>query len=168
MNIFVLDKDPEKAAKMHCDKHCVKMIIESAQMLSQAHHYWNSKYKDFVYKGAYKNHPCTKWVCDNGDNYNWLFQLFKFLIKEYELRYGKRHRCSDLLFYLEYNPHYLSRIQHENGHFDCCTPFAQAMPEKYKNIDPIKAYRDYYNGEKAGFAKWKMGNEPEWFIRTSK
>ena len=34
MNIFVLDRDPTKAAHMMCDKHVVKMIIESAQMLS--------------------------------------------------------------------------------------------------------------------------------------
>ena len=37
MNIFVLDKDPKKAAKYHCDKHCVKMILEAGQMLCVAH-----------------------------------------------------------------------------------------------------------------------------------
>ena len=34
MNIFVLDRDPVKAAQMMCDKHIVKMIIESFQMFS--------------------------------------------------------------------------------------------------------------------------------------
>jgi len=29
MNIFLLDKNPEKCAKYHCDKHVVKMILES-------------------------------------------------------------------------------------------------------------------------------------------
>jgi len=33
MNIFYLDKDPVKAAQYSCDKHVVKMILESAQML---------------------------------------------------------------------------------------------------------------------------------------
>ena len=37
MNIFYLDKAPEIAAQLHCDKHVVKMILESAQMLSTAH-----------------------------------------------------------------------------------------------------------------------------------
>lgn len=37
MNIFVLDQDPEIAAKMHCDSHCVKMILEYGQLLSTAH-----------------------------------------------------------------------------------------------------------------------------------
>ena len=29
MNIFILDEDPKKAAEYHCDKHVVKMILES-------------------------------------------------------------------------------------------------------------------------------------------
>ena len=37
MNIFYLDPRPDTAAEMHCDKHCVKMILEYAQMLSTAH-----------------------------------------------------------------------------------------------------------------------------------
>ena len=37
MNIFYLNKDPKIAAMEHNDKHCVKMILEYAQMLSTAH-----------------------------------------------------------------------------------------------------------------------------------
>ena len=37
MNIFYLDRDPKIAAQMMCDKHVVKMILESAQILSTAH-----------------------------------------------------------------------------------------------------------------------------------
>ena len=37
MNIFILHKDPIKAAQDQCDKHVVKMIVESAQMLSTVH-----------------------------------------------------------------------------------------------------------------------------------
>ena len=36
MNIFYVDKNPETAAKMMCDKHIIKMILESAQMLCTA------------------------------------------------------------------------------------------------------------------------------------
>jgi hypothetical protein len=43
MNIFVLDKNPIKAAQQHCDKHVVKMILESAQMLSTAHRILDGK-----------------------------------------------------------------------------------------------------------------------------
>jgi hypothetical protein len=42
------------------------------------------------------------------------------------------------------------------------TPFAQAMPDKYKNDSVVKAYRDYYMGDKWEFATWKT-NVPEWW-----
>ena len=32
MNIFYLDKDPKEISEMQCDKHCVKMILESYPM----------------------------------------------------------------------------------------------------------------------------------------
>ena len=32
MNIFYLDRDPGIYAQMHCDKHVVKMILETAQI----------------------------------------------------------------------------------------------------------------------------------------
>ena len=37
MNIFYLHENPEICAEYHCDKHVVKMILETAQMLSTAH-----------------------------------------------------------------------------------------------------------------------------------
>jgi hypothetical protein len=38
------------------------------------------------------------------------------------------------------------------------------MPEEYKNIDPVKAYRTYYLKDKKEFAKWeKNGNVPNWW-----
>ena len=37
MNIFYLSTDPTKAAQMMYNKHVVKMILESAQLLCTAH-----------------------------------------------------------------------------------------------------------------------------------
>ena len=48
MNIFVLDKNPVKAAEYHCNKHVVKMILEAGQMLCAAH--WLHLFKNY-YKG---------------------------------------------------------------------------------------------------------------------
>jgi hypothetical protein len=36
MNIFVLSRCPRAAARLHCDKHVVKMILETAQLLYTA------------------------------------------------------------------------------------------------------------------------------------
>ena len=65
MNIFYLDRNPIVAAQMMCDKHVVKMILESAQMLSTAHRVLDGDtYADLVglYKIAHKNHPSSVWV----------------------------------------------------------------------------------------------------------
>lgn len=45
------------------------------------------------------------------------------------------------------------------------TPFAQAMPDQYKDQNVVVAYRRYYINEKTRFAKWKSGNEPIWFTK---
>ncbi len=37
MNIFFLDSNPIKCAEYHVDKHVVKMIVETAQLLSTTH-----------------------------------------------------------------------------------------------------------------------------------
>jgi len=41
VNIFYLDHDPVFAARAHCDRHVVKMILETAQLLSSAWHVLN-------------------------------------------------------------------------------------------------------------------------------
>jgi len=154
MNIFVLDNDPFLAAQYHCDKHVVKMIVESFQILSFAHHHYNTKYKDVVYKKTHANHPCCQWVIQSYDNYKWLYQLAFFLLKEYTYRYNKIHKSQEKLQYIYYNPCPEGAL----------TPFAQAMPEQYRDENTVQAYRNYYIGEKIRFAKWRLGNIPKWFV----
>ena len=68
MNIFHLHKDPKICAEYHCDKHVVKMILETAQMLSTAYHN-NFIYNYNLYKTAFPKHPMTIWVGDSGANF---------------------------------------------------------------------------------------------------
>ena len=56
MNIFILDEDPLLAAQAQCDKHVVKMVLESAQMLSTTHRIMGEDHEVF-YKTVHKNHP---------------------------------------------------------------------------------------------------------------
>ena len=84
MNIFYLDEDPVLAAQMHCDKHVVKMILESAQLLSTAHLLIDGDEladERGLYKATHKNHPSSKWVRDSSENYEWLWNLFDQLLK---------------------------------------------------------------------------------------
>lgn len=68
MNIFVLDSDPEIAAKYHTDKHVIKMILESAQMMSTVVRYVGL---DAGYKSTHLNHPCTIWARTSLSNWLW-------------------------------------------------------------------------------------------------
>lgn len=85
MNIFYLHKNTEQCANMHCDKHVVKMILESAQLLCTAHRVCDGDdYCDDynLYKKTHQNHPSAVWVRKSADNYRWLHELFFFLLIE--------------------------------------------------------------------------------------
>ena len=73
MNIFYLHKCPKRAAQLQYNKHVVKMILESAQMLCTAHHCIMGSDADVPYKVAHRNHPSTKWARQSGENYAWLY-----------------------------------------------------------------------------------------------
>lgn len=156
MNIFYLDECPEKAAEFHCDKHVVKMILESAQMLSTV---WRIYYpevlnfEDKIYKATHKNHPCTVWASKGKKNYEYLVQLTEELTKEYTFRYDKIHKTSEVLKFLKDAPVNMP---------DIWTEPAQAMPEEYKNPDPVVAYRNYYKNAKKDLLLYKNRAIPEW------
>ena len=139
MNIFYLDESPVVAAKVQYNKHVVKMILESAQMLCAAHHVLGSKL-DIPYKLAHKNHPSTIWVRENSIHYDWLYFHMRALGLEYTKRYGKEHMSIIKCRHLHVHP---ENIPHE--------PFVQppqCMPDEYKDKCSIKAYWNYYIGEK--------------------
>ena len=152
MNIFAVDTDPKIAAQQLCDKHVVKMILESAQMLCSV--FPNG---DAPYRRAFYNHPCTKWARESAENYEWLLDHAYAMCQEYTRRYGKVHKSLDAISWCGSNYHKLN-IPRKG-----LTKFAQAMPEQYKNSCGVTAYRSYYNGEKAYFAKWSKRETPSWF-----
>ena len=164
MNIFYLDRDPEIAAQMMCDKHVVKMILESAQMLCTAHRVLDGdKYaeKMGLYKLAHKNHPSTIWVRSSELNYRWLWEHYVALMNEYTYRYGKTHATSKLRNALDKTPDNMPPIQLTD------TPFTdppQCMPAYCKGDDTVKAYQTYYIVEKSGFAKWTNRVPPKFFM----
>ena len=152
MNIFAVDTDPKIAAQQLCDKHVVKMILESAQMLCSV--FPNG---DAPYRRAFYNHPCTKWARESAENYEWLLDHAYAMCQEYTRRYGKVHKSLDAISWCGSNYHKLN-IPRKG-----LTKFAQALPEQYKNSCGVTAYRADYNGEKAYFAKWSKRETPSWF-----
>jgi len=165
MNIFFLDKDPVISAQMMCNKHVVKMILESAQMLSTAHRVCDGDtYADEVglYKLAHKNHPSTKWVRSNPFHYLWLYHHMIGLMNEYTHRYGKVHATERLKSSLKPVPKQMLA----ETFTDFIDP-PQCMPEECKQDDTVFAYQTYYIVEKSKIAKWSKREIPTWFIGGS-
>ena len=133
------------------------MILETAQMLSTAHHVYDTPQAPLVYKKAYLNHPCTIWIRESKANYGWAWTLYHELLVEFRKRRGKYHKSGELIHDLAHTPHGMPEIG--------LTPFAQAMPDEYKQEDAVEAYRAYYMGDKAAFAKWEWptAQTPYWW-----
>lgn len=148
MNIFVLDKDPKIAAKMLCNRHVSKMILESAQMLSSVAHKYGY---NALYKPTHVKHPCTIWTGESKGNWDWLIEHTIEMHAEKIRRTGKGHKSIEVVNYYKNN-----NFGPKEGEL---TVFAQAMPDKYKDENPVIAYRNYYLGEKQFF---KDGKRPSW------
>lgn len=138
---------------MMCDKHVVKMILESAQMLCAA-------FPDGLapYGKTHINHPCTIWTRTSISNFEWLVDHAEALCKEYTFRYGKIHRSQEIIEWCKNNKK-LANLPNIG-----LTKFALAMPEDCKLNNPVLSYRNYYLIHKRKFAKWNKGrNPPYWW-----
>ena len=179
MNIFVLDKNPIVAAQLQCDKHVVKMIVESAQMLSTAHRMldgqeykapsksgkrmvkkWKLKnHDDVIYSAVHMGHPCTVWTMESNANYEWHYKHFIALCDEYTYRYGKIHSSdTKLREHLEQLPNNIPVTK--------MTEFKLAMksnPECMLEC-PVESYRAFYHTKQHRFKMdWTKRKIPEWF-----
>lgn len=189
MNIFVLDNDPILAAQLQCDKHVVKMIVESAQMLSTTHRMLDGneirkpsksgkttvKYyqleddrEDLLYKAVHFNHPCTVWTRESCCNYSWHYEHFIALCDEYKYRYGRTHSTDTKL------RHLLKALPQNINRVGGMTPFKLAMksnPECVVNdlggTNAVLSYQKFYKTKEARFSMiWSKREKPEWFINA--
>ena len=152
MNIFILDYDVKKCAEYHVDKHVVKMILETAQLLCGVH--WVTG-GNAPYKLSHKNHPCAIWARESLTNYLYLCELGLELSREYTYRYGKKHKSQEIIEWcIDNKPNIVDKG---------FTEPAKAMPDEYKVKSVVESYRNYYLGAKSGFASWKNRQTPEWY-----
>ena len=178
MNIFAVDPDPFVAAQCLVDKHCIKMILETAQLLSTAHRLldgveyvgqsasgrkarrWRlpDDRDTILYSATHINHPSAVWCRQSNNNYNWLYCHFIGLLKEYNYRYGKTHKCRDMasgIFGLAIPP--------KNIPIGPLTPVTPAMAEEYLvGKDSLASYRNYYRHGKTHLHAWTKRQPPEW------
>jgi hypothetical protein len=179
MNIFYIHPDPHIAAQQVVDSHCVKMILESAQLLSTAHRLCDGQEyvgksksgrnarrwrlpdnrESVLYSATHMNHPSSVWARKSSNNYAWLYEHFVGLMKEYTYRYGKQHKCelTDIGDMLKSPPSNIDSI-----------PFVAppcAMDDIYKmGNDAVESYRKYYREGKSHLHKYTKRDMPEWLV----
>jgi hypothetical protein len=175
MNIFYLSHKPSRCARWHCDKHVVKMILETCQLLYTAHWVLAAAAGGLPdLKGApplkgdpsqrgyrsirNKNHPCAIWTRESREHYFWLCHLGLALCDEFRHRFRKQHSCFQHLLWLTENaPAALKGTGWR--------PPAQAMPPEYQRQgNSIAAYRAYYTGSKGarGLLVYSKRHRPHW------
>ena len=176
MNIFYISKDPAQAAQWMVDKHVVKMILESAQLLSTAHRILDGEEtlgksatgrnakrwvlpdsrEHVLYTATHINHPSAIWCRQSVLNYTWLVDHMFALLYEYTYRYNKTHKIQGELSYMLQSPPFnLKEFE--------MTPMPSAMADEYKiSEDPLTNYRNYYRIGKARMHKWTNRQPPEW------
>jgi len=166
MNIFYLHPNPTICAQSLHDKHCVKMILETTQLLCTAAELLGAKIPA-GYAKSHTNHPCSVWVRKSAANYQWTQSYLDELHREYEYRYMREHDSKYLISGIDraYDRIIANPL---NAAFSLTgiTDRPQCMPDKYKHPNVMQAYRDYYIGEKIALARWTMRGAPDWIAAT--
>lgn len=147
MNIFYLHDNPKVCAMAMTNKHVVKMIVETAQLLSTAHHVLDNNVRQLpIYKATHKNHPSAIWTRETMGNYLWMHRHLYFLLNEYGERYNKKaddHATYKVWEALKSIPKYIPMTM-------TTTPIRLAITNVNYHIrnNPIASYRMYYEAEK--------------------
>ena len=179
MNIFFLSADPEEAAEMSCDRHSIKMILESAQMLStslrlhgydeQTHEDLDSRFEKWIYGITHVNHPSTIWTSLNLSNFDWVLAHALALCREYTARYGKFHKSEEILLRC-------GALRERHIPAGSLTVPPKCMGLEYKIGDStwddvVASYRNYYQKGKTYMNKGKgpqwnkiPARQPSWFL----
>lgn len=177
MNIFYLSHKPSRCARWHCDKHVVKMILETTQLLYTAH--WvlaaaagtvpdfrsaptlvsNPDQHGYI-SIKNKKHPCAIWTRASLEHYAWLCHLGMALCEEFQHRFGKHkaHSCEEHIYWLVNHP---PPTLKPTGWSEP----PKAMPDEYKRGDSIRSYRVYYKENKGavrGILHYSKRHQPHW------
>ena len=158
MNIFYLDENPNSAAQYHGDKHVVRMVLETAQILSTAHHVLdgndNRSSQQALDRGLYRpshfNHPTVQWVRELSDHYTWTWKFFVSLCDEFEFRTeGQAAQIIPTNRATEATTKQI--LQRPTILKQNLSVPPLVMPEEFHRDDAVESYRDYY------FYKWQKG-----------
>ena len=164
MNIFVSDARPATAAINLDDKRLIKMILETAQILSTAVILNGG---EAPYRPTHVKHPATLWAARTRSNFDWLLLHGISLGMEYYYRFNKYHKSFDIILNIA-DGNLQKHIP--TGRLE---PFANCTTNKEKGIsfkhiaDPVEAYKAYLSARwntDTRPPKWTNRTKPEWYV----
>lgn len=161
MNIFFLSLSTSECAKLYCDQHVIKILLEITQMLYTA---WHASGEPFHpplsksghrgYRPAHKNHPMCMWVRYSRSTYIFTARLGMSLALEYNRRFKKCHACTKHILWLNTHiPEAFQRLKSPTAYYGK-HGIPQCMPPEHHQPDPVLAYRSYYKTKT--FARWSL------------
>ena len=150
MNIFVTDLDPTLSARDLADRHVVKMILETTQILSTVLRLRGVDDPD-LYKITHASHPSVVWAGASPVNTAWAYRHARDLAEEYTVRYGKIHACERTLGQIARHDPDMAAIS------DPPRDFVYVGPAEHWTGDVPTSYRTYL---KAKYRTW--GDRARW------
>lgn len=165
MNLFLLHPNPWESVRHYNDKHVVKMITETAQLLSTAMYVLTDE--QYGYKPTHKNHPSNVWVRESISNFKYTVILLEAIIVEHHIRWPKnRHKYQSAKNVL--------RTARSFDHFpsDIKIEFTELRLAINKDVEysgvGFKAYQEFYSIAKRTYGKlnknykWSYREQPLW------
>ena len=162
MNIFILKRDPVKAAQLLDDTRLGKMLLEDTQLIATAlidggapESVLPKTLAGTPYRKTHSNHPCALWVRETQANFTWTLIHAHAAGAEFLTRFGKVHASHQALIdmptdILQYIP---------KGEL---TPWPLCMPDEFKTDDPVESYRAYYRSKPS--VVYKRTATPNWMV----
>ena len=154
MNIFCTSSCPTQSALWLDDVRKNKMILESAQLLSNAVRYNDPTFTGHLYKLTHNSHPCSRWARSSKSNFKWLLDHLKALCEQWG-----QHKTALLVPTFE--------EFYGTGHFKSLdpTPFVNCTASFKHEPDTHLAYRlqmnEKWNNDTIKLS-WKRGEVPPW------
>ena len=157
MQLYILDRDPGRAAGFLADVHVRKMCLETVQIISSVIHNRHLPPVPGMFKPYNPAHPVIRAV-DSAEKLNWVLVYNWNLQCEYWQRFQKAHACFELsvrCFDILWQP-------------ECdmnCDGLARSFKE-FSSGEPdlVAAFREYYRFKKSRIRQWNYTRrcEPEW------
>jgi len=186
MNIYILDKDPKKCAAYYCDMHISSYCLRLAQSLSIAHwysyiatesppekfrtlkdakNYFYDKYPEgsdkrppYKISNYFIKHDSIDWLASEEKNYFWTISLLEAMCNEFFILSNKQHASVKFINWFKNNIPITCKDSK-----DYSITFVKEVPEEFKHLNIVDAYRSYYKTTKRKIAKWDRSKKPEWF-----